>query len=525
MSEKTDYLTSLPVEIIAHVLKFVNNIDFVRARSWCRYTRTLIDTNPYFSDHIGQYLRRVGKVRQQIFQENKNVFVTGPAGVGKTTMINTICHDCLRRSWSITVLAPTQFAAELVPDGQTIHKFLGSIHKTPSREILEDWYNKYEQDLRCYRRVFKRRAAPDLIIIDECSMVGAHLLWVMDYILRERHNGNLPFGGVRVLMVGDFCQLPPVCDKYAFLSSVWTDLDFVRFNLTLPLRQHENRYWFNYLQQVRHGKVEHVLPLMRNRVIDKETYDQMMDVHNNKKPILLSSDNKTVEELNHTEFNRLPYTTDQYTLHAQDSFVQRVVGTNNEIDWIPYMGEPPRVNLDQFWRCPRQVRIKRGARYMFTTNLDKKIGIINGMGATYTGNGQMKLDNGYIIIFMENGFLLETFKTTNFYAVGGNVYLKRVQAPIRLGWAVTIHKSQGMTLPRVICDLRTIRVAGQYYVAISRVRNRDDLYLYNVGKARIPISRHVLIFYGYAEPHPLNSLPTRPSKRVLRSMTKSVDNG
>lgn len=445
-------------------------------RTTCQQWDTVIVYgNPLDSIHFE--LKKM-KILDAVVKRRRNVFITGPGGAGKTATLNALFEEAIQHRLNIVMLAPTQMAAEHLPMGRTIHSFL-RIKKTLNKDQIDFLLKD-----KVGRRKIASKDTPDVIVVDECSMFGSRLMYCMSRLLQAAYGSTLPFAGIQIVLCGDLYQLPPVCDSFCFTSPLWHKLDMLHFELTIPLRQSEDIRWFDMLQRIRVGIPKTVEDAGVHPRIYKDAgvlLDELVP-----RPVFLSSDNKVVEELNRREFAKNPNPIEM-TLPAEDQFfrIERVEGVTYKSAITP----PGNIALDTFWRCPQQLPIKVGGRYICTMNLDKEIGIINGRTCTYIGNETVKLDNGKVAH-------LSQFEALFDYMVGKDILLERRQLALRLGYAMTIHKSQGMTLDKVVCDLRTIRCTGSFYVALSRVRTVDDVYLVNVSKdQKIPISHDVTKFY------------------------------
>lgn len=480
--------------IIEDVLLAEEEYDTILAlRATCKGFHDIIDQSKFNFVHL---LIKSGEVCRRLNESPQNIFLTGPAGVGKSFIINRVKAMMDRRSRDCVVLAPTHAAAQLIPDGRTIHSYIG-LRRTMPLDILHQMYTEfvnYRQSGKRYqphRPIFSVKQRPTLIIIDEISMVGLNLLENVDFILRKRFQSSWPFGDAQFLLVGDFAQLPPVVDKYIFNSNLWRELDLFRIDLTRPIRHANDLKWFSYLQDVRCGKITTIGEDVAHLFIDEEKYHALMEDYDDK-PIVLSSDNKRVEELNQIEFERLDEPVER-TCSAIDDIQQAVIAENGVRRYVPYMGPNVVYDPDVFWRSPRFVHLKKGAQYVITANIRPSDGIYNGNRCTYEGNQRFKVKNGPTVP-------IETLFTNFYYMLKPNVILVRHQIALRLGYALTIHKSQGMTLSDVICDLSHIRSPGQYYVALSRVCSSKGLYLYNtkVG-TKIPHIDGVIDFYKEEE--------------------------
>ena len=453
-----------------------------------------------FRYDAGFHIQRESIVHN-VFDKKRNVFITGPAGCGKTTVTQKVIERADKLNCSVVVLAPTHAAAELLPLGQTIHSYM-KIARTLDENHLCAYlmrgcnarrmnYNMSAsigdvtasdivlREMYAAHKPKKRFDEPDLIVIDEISMVGAQLLHNLDYFLKFKCRNMEPFGGIQMIFVGDFCQLPPVKDKFAFQCDVWNYLALKRFNLDIPLRQ-ENGDWFDYLQQIRRGEVKHI---RKDLVVEDDVLETVMESG----PTILSGDNHAVEQYNQRAFDNIPGEPERI-LRAADIFVQKVQDPETK-RWIHVQyTNPVNLPLDRYWRSPRTIAFKVGAKYLITKNLNKEVGITNGRSCVYLGNGEFELSNGEIAT-------VEMLSTTFEIHLFDNVELWRRQVALRLGYAITIHRSQGMTLDKVVCNLRHVFSPGQYYVALSRVRRKEDIIVVEPSRRRIPHCREVLDFY------------------------------
>lgn len=469
---------NLPGELLNYLFQSIPLHTRVLLRSVCQqWNDVILHGNPL--DPINFELKKIDILRA-VLDARQNVFITGPGGVGKTVTLNVLHQEAMVRRLDMVMLAPTQMAAEHLPLGRTIHSFL-RIKKTLTKKQLDELLSE-----RAYRRPLDTK--PQIIVVDECSMFGSKLMYCMDRLLREFYQSKKPFAGIQMVLCGDFYQLPPVCDSFCFNNPLWDELDMQTFRLSVPLRQCDDQRWFDLLQLIRRGERSTVEDASVHTRIYKDVKLLMDNLE--PRPVFLSSDNRVVEELNDMEFakNGNPI---QTVLQAEDHFYQ-LEKVNGKIQRSA-IAPPSGVKLDTFWRCPQQLPIKVGARYICTMNLDKEIGVINGRSCTYLGDDMMQLDNG-------NTVPLHSFYANFEYMVGNNIMLVRHQVALRLGYAMTIHKSQGMTLDKVVCDFRTVRCAGSFYVALSRVRKIGDIFLVNTSKEqKIPVSKEVRRFYLFDE--------------------------
>jgi ATP-dependent DNA helicase PIF1 len=405
---------------------------------------------------------------------NKNLFITGRAGTGKSTLLSLFKNTTRKKS---VVLAPTGVAA-LNVQGQTIHSFFGFPAKLIQRSEIQA-----RKDRRIYQRL-------QILIIDEISMVRADMVDNIDYALRINRQNPKPFGGVQVIFFGDLFQLPPVVaspeeqlyfktayeSPFFFHAKVFQDKDFMleTFELKKVYRQ-EARHFIRLLDAVRLNQID---------------YDDLDDLNQRHKPnfnskeyfITLSARNALVDQLNTKALDAL--TTREYT------FLGDVSGNF----------DPKLMPADPI------LKLKLGAQVMFVRN-DMKREFVNG---TIGKVVQLTDESIYVQIEQKDGALkrIEVEKTswelqrykispTNAETIESESTGTFKQYPLRLAWAITIHKSQGKTFDKVIIDLGAGAFEhGQTYVALSRCRTLEGIVLKQKLRPQdIRVDERILEFY------------------------------
>jgi len=389
-------------------------------------------------------------VFDRIETTRENLFVTGRAGTGKSTLLT---HLAWNTSKQIVICAPTGVAA-LNVGGQTIH----SLFRLPIG-VIADHAIEQSGELK------KLLNAIDTLVIDEVSMVNADLLDAIDRSLRQaRQREHEAFGGVQVVLFGDPYQLAPVpgegderayfADRYRsvwfFDAKVWDDTELTIYELTTIHRQHEEEFKF-MLNAVRHGQVTSEIAERFNEVGERPVPTD--DV------ITLATTNATVSRINASELARLP---------------GRVFTANADIN-----GEFG----GRAFPADEELELKIGARVMFLRNDTGGDGQrwVNGSVGTV-----LKIDTAVWVEIDGDRHevrpaVWEKFKYSYSpltKSLRKDVVAEFTQFPLRLAWAVTIHKSQGKTYERAIIDLGQRSFApGQTYVALSRISTLDGLYL------------------------------------------------
>lgn len=383
----------------------------------------------------------------QAIEKGWNIFLTGPGGCGKTYTIQQImkiypnCH----------VTATTGIAALGISDeARTLHSWAGiGLAQDTTEEIIKELYKKpfYLKTWRMCK----------LLIIDEVSMLGMYLFEMLDKIAKTLRGNELPFGGIQVIFSGDFMQLPPVKDEFVFKSDLWNAMKFHVIELTEPKR-YDDLKWFEILKRIRVGEhTKEDIEILRSRYElwrDKKREIYAMDV----KPTVLFATRKNVNIFNKKELDKIDE--ELYEFESKDSAVK----FRTTIDVTPY-----KAKLEE--QIPEVLHLKVGAQVMIKRN-NIPIGIVNGTRGVVT-----KIEHQCVTVKLVDGSEIPIVPVE--YKIKlGNIKIYRIQFPLMLAWATTIHKSQGLTLDRVLCTLgQNIFEEGQAYVALSRVRNLDGLFI------------------------------------------------
>jgi ATP-dependent exoDNAse (exonuclease V) alpha subunit len=378
------------------------------------------------------------KVALEILQSGENVFVTGGAGSGKSYLIRHFMRELSAKEFPI--LASTGAAAVLL-GGRTFHSFFGL-------GIMEGGPEATLQRALNDARITRRLKEVEGIIIDEISMIPAAALSIAEELARHARESSLPWGGLRVIVVGDFAQLPPVTRSgprdWAFLSRTWQKSGFQVVELV-----HNQRTWdrtfLDVLSEVRKGFVS-------------ENVREFLEAH-------VREHDETDEGL------RLFPRRDQAEIFNQKKLDQ-IPETEVRIPSI-YLGEEKFVTaLRKNSPLPGELVIKVGCKVMFLQN-DPQKRWVNGTRGTVVEIADDK------IIVEKDSWRHVTVEKTQFALqnADGNVVASVINFPLTLAYATTIHKSQGATLDEIWVDLSRLWEPGQAYVALSRLRNGEGLKL------------------------------------------------
>lgn len=393
---------------------------------------------------------------QCVEQTSINIFLTGNAGTGKTTFLKNLRDKSPKR---MVVVAPTGVAA-INAGGVTIHSFF----QLPFGPFIPGTHPKFEKNVR--REKIRIMRTLDLLVIDEISMVRADLLDGIDAILRfYRHNDN-PFGGVQLLMIGDLQQLSPVvvdnerdiisqyyATPYFFSSLALRRTAFATIELKRIYRQ-SDRIFVELLNQIRNNQTNNqTLNAINSRYIPN------FDPSDEEGYIRLTTHNNLADNLNNKKLMMIESEAKNYECHVEGTF--------------PESSFPAEKSL----------LLKVGAQVMFIKNdssLEKRY--YNGKIARVTA-----LDKDIVAVRTPDGDMIEVSyekwentkysidKSTN--EIVEEIEGTFMQIPLRLAWAITIHKSQGLTFDKAIIDAQMSFAHGQVYVALSRCRSLQGLVL------------------------------------------------
>lgn len=405
----------------------------------------------------------------------QHIYLTGKAGTGKTTFLRNLAEHS---SKSFIVIAPTGVAA-LNAGGVTIHsQFLfpfgaylpqGSAFQHPHLKLFDRPSLSRQHPLNAARR--KVLQSIDLLVIDEISMVRADLLDAIDQRLRQARRKQQPFGGVQLLMIGDLYQLPPIMPEeewqllkpfYAsphfFRALAFKDAGFVQIELNKVYRQ-QDQVFVDLLNKIRHKQVQEA---------DLQLLNQRAGLKIPEEAIHLVTHRRQAETINHSRLKALEGTQFTYQASVRGDFPERTFPMEETLS------------------------LKVGAQVMFIRNDTEEAAYYNGKIAEV-----IELTKEKIWVSMEddNRFEVpqETWKNARYRINEDDQSLQEEllgefsHFPIRLAWAITIHKSQGLSFDQAVLDLGKAFAPGQAYVALTRLRSFEGLFLQG------PLSRSAMI--------------------------------
>ncbi len=393
-----------------------------------------------------------------ILKTGRNVFLTGAAGSGKTHTLREYIAYLRGLNTDVAVTASTGIAATHM-GGMTIHSWSGlGIKNFLTESDLDDIAE------RPYLR--NRMKNTSVLIIDEISMLHHFRLDLIDAILRRIKGSWEPFGGIQVVLCGDFFQLPPVTRidepeaRFAYHSPAWQSLGLKICYLTEQHRQNDLEY-LGVLNSIRDNEVsESIFETLNTRFITNLGKADTTKLY---------SHNVNVDSENERELEKLSPKVFEY--HMESRGAKKLVE-----------------NLMKSCLAPETLRLKEGARVMFVKNNFEK-GYVNGTTGVVTNLGY-----DFIRVRTLAGQNIDVEPESWRIEEDGVSRAEISQFPLRLAWAITVHKSQGMSLDAAEIDLSDCFVPGMGYVALSRVRSLSGLYLKGLNQMALQVNEEVLKF-------------------------------
>jgi len=388
-----------------------------------------------------------------------NVYLTGPAGSGKTFLLNQYINYLKDKKVKVGVTASTGIAATHM-NGRTIHSWAGLGIKD---KLTED----HLLSLKRNKRFFIQFLAAKVLIIDEVSMLHSFRLDMVDEVCRFFKNPDLPFGGLQVILCGDFFQLPPVCkngedDSFVHTSKAWQDMGIKVCYLTEQHRQNDQNF-LKVLNDIRAGNAgDNTVELLATRLnqpLSSEITATKLYTHN-----------ADVDAINNFELNKL--NSEPKTFRMTSS------GPSHLVDI-----------LKSGCLAPEELILKKDSVVMFLKN---NFSILGKEYANGTLGKVIDFDNGLPIVKTVKGKEIKAEPASWKIEENGVTKAEINQIPLRLAWAITVHKSQGMSLDLAEIDLSKAFAFGMGYVALSRVRTLDGIRLMGLNELALQINRDVI---------------------------------
>jgi ATP-dependent DNA helicase PIF1 len=395
-----------------------------------------------------------------IMKTGANVFLTGEPGSGKTHTVNAYIRYLREHDVNPAITASTGIAATHV-GGMTIHSWSG----IGIRRALTD----YDLDaMGANEPLVRRMVNARVLIIDEISMLDGTVLAMVEQVTRTLRRREEPFGGLQVIFVGDFFQLPPIADRnsgeraqFCFESRTWASANPVVCYLSEQHRQ-EDTAFLSTLAAIRRGELEDsVFEYIGERQVQAGEHPAdipQLYTHN------IDVDKKNAQELGKLE-------------SEEKIFLMNTKGSTTRVE-----------QLIKGCLSPQELVLKEGASVMFTKN-NFENGYVNGTLGTIVGFDE---DNDFPIVETREGEIITALPSEWAVDDSGKVLATITQVPLRLAWAITVHKSQGMSLDAATMDLSRAFEYGQGYVALSRVRAFSGLHILGINQRAFEVHPLVL---------------------------------
>lgn len=389
----------------------------------------------------------------EIMMDGRSVLLTGPAGAGKTYVLNQFIKLAKSDGKQVSVTATTGLAATHL-GGTTIHSWAGI-------GVSDELPQGFADHVAKGRREIIEKT--DVLIIDEISMLHDFRLDMVDEACRLVRRKDIPFGGIQVIMSGDFFQLPPInrgdsrAGGFVVHSNVWNELDPTICYLQEQHRQ-DDEVLLDILNALRAGDIRrhHAEQLLAR--VEQVPPDNMLLTE-------LHTVNVDVDRINEAQLQELGGDELFYT--------QTTTGAANYVE-----------NLQRSVLAPATLRLKQGALVMAVKNAADRRYANGSIGEVI----DFEPVTEYPIVKFRSGRTVTMAPETWELRDGDKKRAGITQIPLRLAWAITVHKSQGMTLDAARIDLRKAFVEGMGYVALSRVKNLDNLYLHGINRMALQVS-------------------------------------
>ena len=369
-----------------------------------------------------------------------SLFITGMGGTGKSTLLKHIINLKHEQKQNIGITSTTGISADLI-NGKTLHSFLGI---GLGKENVDTLFKKI-----CIFKKYEMLKTLDVLIIDEVSMLNIELFEKVDLLFKRIRRNTRFFGDLQVILSGDFLQIPPVLsDKFIFCSKLWKPENFKTIYLQEIVRQEENEF-ANILKDIRVENItEDVKSFLESREIDYPQENSII-------PTMLYSTNYQVTKKNKECYDFLK--TEEYIFNIGIKHKKYVKNKEKYTNLI---------------RFEQKLHLKKGAQVMFLINKD----------SFFNGSRGVIVDfiSGYPEVLFNNGQKMVITKETLDIFENEEQILSYTQIPLKLAYAISIHKSQGSTIELAVIDCKNIFEKGQFYVAISRVKSISGLYIKNL---------------------------------------------
>jgi ATP-dependent DNA helicase PIF1 len=416
-------------------------------------------------------------------RKGASFFLTGPGGTGKSYVLERIREDLELLGKKVAVTAMTGCAALLLGNkAKTLHSWAAvGIAKEPATALVAK--------IRASQKSMRRWLATDVLIVDEVSMLTPEFLEKLNHIATQVRRDSRPMGGLQIIFVGDFYQLPPVnkdntpgtTTSFVFESPIWKQVVPHTVHLKQIVRQRDPVF-HTILEEARNGK------LSRQSIKTLQTRQNLLWQSLEIRPTLLFSRKAEVDHVNQTNLKSL---TGPRHIFKVETVLSPIIATQNlDKNSPPVQHAIERLDKDAGYIS--ELILAEGAQVMLLKNLDFDAGLVNGSRGVVTGFTSSAIPMP--IVKFRSGLPIPigpaTWESDDLEGV------QRQQIPLRLAYAITIHKAQGATLDCALIDIGSSTFeCGQAYVALSRVRDLESLYIWDLEPSAFKTHEKVHTFY------------------------------
>ena len=417
------------------------------------------------------------------YESGNNIFITGAGGTGKTYAIKQIYEHAIKNNKIICVTALTGVASVLIDcNATTIHSWsgIGISNKSDSEIINKIYRSKY------YKHNWINT---DILVVDEISMMSCKLFELLNKIGQIIRNNKKIFGGIQLIFSGDFFQLPPVKETFFCFESKHFNNTFDKIIYLNKVFRQNDKIYKNLLLNMRKGLIsKKSIELLNSRLIDDEFDKNEKDITR-----LVPTKSKAFE-INNYFINSIKEKKYIYKRTHKENIDNL---NNQEKIKLDLMSESEKENeynyIKESTLTEENLILKKGSYVMCIANLDLNLGIANGTTGKVIDFTPEKFP---IVQFNKHKIVISKKEWKSENVPGISVF----QIPLILAWGITIHKAQGLTLEKAIIDIgNDLFEAGQMYVALSRIKNLDGVYLKEFNISNLKINCKVLNYYKTLE--------------------------
>lgn len=425
----------------------------------------------------------------ECMRNNENIFLMSPGGCGKSFILKKVYYFVTQANMFRCALTSSTGISAVNIGGVTVHHWAGV---GIAQADVDTLVSRIESNLKAYRKWTET----DYLFLDEVSMLSGELIDKFDAIGRIiREKPDLPFGGIKLFLSGDCMQLPSPKGGWFFNSKVWEELDLMVIRNFTPYRYPDMK-WFKMLMRIRVGKhTKKDIKKLKQRVVSRSTLAEL------NVPLLYPL-NRNVDIENTTRLDKLE--SNYVSFQCSDKMKSKGLRNSGSDIIINFDRNNYKSYTDMMdTNVPQIVNLKEGAECLLTYNLNLELGLANGTrcviesivepmsGLVATGGVIVRVKNiadpvhvPYVVFEIEDECLI----------------YKRYQIPLKIAYAITIHKVQGMTLDSLCTNINSgIFCAGQTYVALSRCKTLDNLYLLDFDERKIIVDPDALEYEKYVQ--------------------------